>query len=172
MKETLNQTNMKKLMLTMGLAAITAIGFGQTFYGNTTDDPISPKRYASNGDISFFQFPSTGSTLVCFGINDSYFCEDDNLDVTFAIKVKGDWVKYTIGLHPYNASEWAYRNIPINDEFIQDLIHGTEYVYQYTDAHCSVERGSGSLMGLTKAFIDANIPLKIETTEFVDPLEN
>jgi hypothetical protein len=151
---------MKKLFLIIGLTAITSISYGQQFYSDKNIDPIDGRHvYVSNGDIQFHQFSTTLDSIVCFGINNSYFCSDGMLDVEFAIFVRGEWVKHSIQLYPYNASEWAYQDFLISSNFIQDLIKGSKYIYKYTDAHCSIERGEGSLNGITANFNKVGIPL-------------
>jgi len=131
------------------------------FISGFKDDPIDGiHRYVSNGDLQFHQFSDTPDSVVVFGISNSYFCEDEAFYVQFAIWVNGAWKNSEIVLFPYNASEWAYADFPISDPFIQDLIKGSKYVYRYDDAHCSIERGEGSLSGVTAGFNKARIPLK------------
>ncbi len=131
------------------------------FVSGAKNDPIDGiHRYVSNGDIQFHQFSDTPDSVVVFGISNSYFCEDGEFPVQFAVWVNGDWKNSEIMLYPYNASEWAYADFSIRDPFIQDLIRGTKYVYRYTNAHCNIERGEGSLSGVTAGFNKAKIPLK------------
>jgi len=145
-----------KYFLKLTLLLCGGVVYGQTttsFISEVINDPIDGRHgYVSNGDIAFHQFESTADSMVVFGIYDSYFCEDYFLEVDFAIMVNGKWVNHYVVLTPYNASEWAYSEFNVGNGFILDLIRGSKYIYKYTDAHCSVERGEGSLTGVTAGF--------------------
>lgn len=143
---------MKNIILILILLT-SSYGIGQTFYSGQQNNPIDGKHsYVSNNDIQFHQFSDTPDSIVVFGISSPYFCEDSFFDVDFAVMVNGKWNNHVITLYPYNASNWAYVDFHINDPFIQDLIRGSKYIYRYVDAHCSIERGEGSLVGVTTNF--------------------
>jgi hypothetical protein len=151
---------MKYILFFFSLLVLSEV-MSQTFYSDLLNNPIDGQHgFVGNGDIQFHQFSDTPDSVVVFGISDSYFCEDSFFGVEFAIMVNGVWKNHQITLYPYNASEWAYLDFHINDPFIQDLIRGSKYVYKYVDAHCSVERGEGSLAGVTAGFKKAGIPTK------------
>jgi hypothetical protein len=133
----------------------------QTFIADRLESPLDgTHKYVSNGDISFHQFNDTPDSVVVFGVNSAYFCEDSYFWAEFAVWVNNAWVTYEVPLEPYNAAGWAYGDFDISSPFIQDLIRGSKYVYKYTDAHCSIERGEGPLAGVTAGFKRAGIPIR------------
>jgi hypothetical protein len=151
---------MKYILLIFGLLVSSQV-MSQTFYSDFISDPIDGEHgFVGNGDIQFHQFSDTPVSVVVFGISDSYFCEDSFLYVEFAVMVNGVWNNHELMLYPYNTSKWAYLDFHINDPLIQDLIRGSKYVYKYIDAHCSIERGEGSLAGVTAGFKKAEIPIR------------